>query len=50
MVGDGGIKKLGKPSSDKSIGYGNHDTISMAVIDSVRILVRSLVIPRVYVL
>lgn len=34
VIGDGVSKKPCKSSSDKSIGYGNHDTISMAVIDS----------------
>ncbi|KAG0615858.1 hypothetical protein M758_5G071700 [Ceratodon purpureus] len=33
VVGDGVSRKL-KSSSDKNIGYGNHDTISMAVIDN----------------
>jgi hypothetical protein len=42
VIGDGVSKKPCKSSSDKSIGYDNHDTISMAVIDSVRILVLSL--------
>jgi len=42
MVGDGVSKNLGKSSSDKSFGYSNHDTISMAVIDSVRKNISSL--------
>lgn len=34
---DGLSKELHKSSSARSIGYGNHDTISMAVIDKVRL-------------
>lgn len=37
MVGGGISEKHRKSSSGKTIGYGNHDTISMAVIDRVRV-------------